>query len=92
MEIVSVAVSPACMAITAKEQPMGMKPSASGTEARMALKKDVRKGTPPFREIDLLSPYHKTGAKATVFFSEAKREKILHKISGIYCQATKQML
>jgi hypothetical protein len=80
------------MAITAKEQPMGMKPSARGTEARMALKKDVRKGTPPFREIDLLSPYHKTGAKATVFFAEAKYEKILHKISGIYCQATKQML
>jgi hypothetical protein len=37
------------MAMTAKEQPMGIKPRARGTEALMARKKEVRKEIPPFR-------------------------------------------
>ena len=41
MKIVSAPVSPACMAMTAKEQPMGMNPRASGMLSRIPLKKEA---------------------------------------------------
>ena len=40
MKIVSPPVSPACMAMTAKEQPMGMNPSARGMLSRIPFKKE----------------------------------------------------